>query len=188
MDKARNYDENRLVTGIKLANARIFEQASTDAEVQGHGHDDRLACTSPTTRRTSATWATAACTSSARACCKQLTEDHSLLNDYLKAKKLTPEEIENFPHKNVIVRALGMKETVQVDVARVEPQEGDIFLLCSDGLSGMVTDPQMQELLDAHAGAGEGVLAAHRHGERGGRQRQRHLRAGALPRQLRLTG
>ena len=46
----------------------------------------------------------------------QLTEDHSLLNDYIKMRQLTPEEIEAFPHKNVIVRALGMKETVQVDV------------------------------------------------------------------------
>jgi serine/threonine protein phosphatase PrpC len=44
----------------------------------------------------------------------QITEDHSLLNDYIKAKKLTPDEIANFPHKNVIVRALGMKETVLV--------------------------------------------------------------------------
>ena len=70
---------------------------------------------------------------------KQVTEDHSLLNDYLKAKKLSPEEIEAFPHKNVIVRALGMKDTVQVDVGRFEPQDGDVFLLCSDGLSGMVT-------------------------------------------------
>jgi protein phosphatase len=78
---------------------------------------------------------------------KQVTEDHSLLNDYLKAKKLSPEEIENFPHKNVIVRALGMKESVVVDVSRIEPKEGDIFLLCSDGLSGMVTDPQIQEVL-----------------------------------------
>jgi PPM family protein phosphatase len=82
---------------------------------------------------------------------KQLTEDHSLLNDYLKAKKLTPEEIENFPHKNVIVRALGMKDTVQVDVARVEPQDGDLFLLCSDGLSGMVSDAQIQATLQRTA-------------------------------------
>ena len=42
---------------------------------------------------------------------EQLTEDHSLLNDYIKMKRLTPEEIANFPHKNVIVRALGMKDT-----------------------------------------------------------------------------
>ena len=55
---------------------------------------------------------------------EQLTEDHSLLNDYIKMKKLTPEEIENFPHKNVIVRALGMKDTVKVDVGRIEPQDG----------------------------------------------------------------
>ena len=50
-----------------------------------------------------------------------MTEDHSLLNDYLKAKKLTAEEIDAFPHKNVIVRALGMKDTVQVDI---EPLRG----------------------------------------------------------------
>ena len=70
---------------------------------------------------------------------EQLTEDHSLLNDYIKMKRLTPEEIANFPHKNVIVRALGMKDTVKVDT-RFEPEAGDVYLLCSDGLSGMVTD------------------------------------------------
>ncbi|HET6982363.1 MAG TPA: SpoIIE family protein phosphatase, partial [Myxococcaceae bacterium] len=73
--------------------------------------------------------------------------DHSLLNDYLKAKKLSPEEIDAFPHKNVIVRALGMKDTVQVDVGRFEPEDGDVYLLCSDGLSGMVSDGEMEQLL-----------------------------------------
>ena len=78
---------------------------------------------------------------------RQLTEDHSLLNDYIKMKNLTPEEIEAFPHKNVIVRALGMKETVQVDVLHEVPQTGDVYLLCSDGLSGMVTDEHMAQIL-----------------------------------------
>ena len=77
---------------------------------------------------------------------KQLTEDHSLLNDYIKAKKLTPEEIENFPHKNVIVRALGMKDTVQVDVNRLDPKVGDYYLLCSDGLSGMISDEEIRDI------------------------------------------
>ena len=77
----------------------------------------------------------------------QITEDHSLLNDYIKAKRLTPEEIEKFPHKNVIVRALGMKDRVQVDVSRLDPKPGDIYLLCSDGLSGMVPDPKLTEIL-----------------------------------------
>ena len=74
---------------------------------------------------------------------EQITDDHSLLNDYLKNHKLTPEEIEAFPHKNVIVRALGMKDSVQVDVSRLEPLPNDVYLICSDGLSGMVRDDEL---------------------------------------------
>jgi len=81
---------------------------------------------------------------------KQLTEDHSLLNDYLKMRKLTEEEIANFPHKNVIVRALGMKEIVKVDSHMETPLPGDLFLLCSDGLSGPVTDEDMLQIVDEH--------------------------------------
>jgi PPM family protein phosphatase len=146
MDKTRNYDENRLATGIKLANKSIFDKASSEVKYKGMG------TTIVSLHFTNDTAYVGHVGDSRvyffrQGVLKQVTEDHSLLNDYLKAKKLTPEEIENFPHKNVIVRALGMKELVQVDVAKVEPQEGDVFLLCSDGLSGMVTDPQMQELL-----------------------------------------
>lgn len=146
MDKTRNYDENRLATGIKLANAKIYERASSDSKYKGMG------TTIVTVHFANSTVYVGHVGDSRvyffrEGTLKQVTEDHSLLNDYLKAKKLTPEEIENFPHKNVIVRALGMKESVVVDVARIEPKEGDIFLLCSDGLSGMVNDMQMQEVL-----------------------------------------
>lgn len=146
MDKSRNYDENRLATGIKLANMRIFERASSDAKYKGMG-------TTIVSVHFAANFAYVAHVGDSRVYCfrngelRQVTEDHSLLNDYLKAKKLTPEEIEAFPHKNVIVRALGMKDTVTVDVSRVEAQENDIFLLCSDGLSGMVKDEAMRETL-----------------------------------------
>ena len=149
MDKARNYDENRLATGIKLANMRIYERASAESKYKGMG-------TTIVGIHFAANAVYVAHVGDSRVyffragTLRQVTEDHSLLNDYLKAKKLTPEEIEAFPHKNVIVRALGMKGTVQVDVGRVEPQEGDIFLLCSDGLSGMVTDAQMQQILGQH--------------------------------------
>ncbi|MFY0529604.1 Stp1/IreP family PP2C-type Ser/Thr phosphatase [Archangium gephyra] len=146
MDKGRNYDENRLATGIKLANKSIFDKASADQKYKGMG------TTIVSVHFTHAAAYVGHVGDSRvyyfrQGVLRQVTEDHSLLNDYLKAKKLSPEEIENFPHKNVIVRALGMKETVAVDVAKVEAQQGDIFLLCSDGLSGMVTDPQIQELL-----------------------------------------
>ena len=146
MDKSRSYDENRLATGIKLANVRIFEKAGAEQKLKGMG-------TTIVSVFFNGNFVYVAHVGDSRVyyfrngVLKQITEDHSLLNDYLKAKKLTPEEIEAFPHKNVIVRALGMKDTVQVDVSRLDPLEGDIFLLCSDGLSGMVPDPQIQETL-----------------------------------------
>jgi protein phosphatase len=77
---------------------------------------------------------------------EQMTEDHSLLNDYIKMKHLSPDEIAAFPHKNVIVRALGMKDTVQVDVHLDAPRLGDVYIICSDGLSGMIKDEEMSEM------------------------------------------
>ena len=65
----------------------------------------------------------------------------------LPLPEFTEEEIANFPHKNVIVRALGMKETVAVDILREEPQVGDVFLLCSDGLNSMLTDEEIWQTL-----------------------------------------
>ena len=147
MDKQRSYEENRLITGIKLANLRIFEAAQREPRfrgmgttivvcaavreglIVGHGGDSRVYRI-----RSGAI--------------EQLTEDHSLLNDYLKMRKLTEEEIANFPHKNVIVRALGMKEIVKVDSRLEHPNPGDIFLLCSDGLSGPVADPELLRLVE----------------------------------------
>jgi protein phosphatase len=146
MDKTRNYDENRLATGIKLANARIFETASGDPNYRGMG-------TTIATVHFAESSVYVGHVGDSRVYLYRdgklslMTEDHSLLNDYLKAKKLSPEEIEAFPHKNVIVRALGMKDTVQVDVGRSEPRDGDTFLLCSDGLSGMVVDTEMETVL-----------------------------------------
>lgn len=146
MDKGRKYEENRVVTGVKLSNRRIHEAATRDAKSKGmgttivvtffvndicyvgHVGDSRVY----RLRQETLT---------------QLTEDHSLLNDYIKMRQLTPDEIEAFPHKNVIVRALGMKDTVQVDVLSEPPEDGDIYLLCSDGLSGMITDEGMRKLL-----------------------------------------
>ena len=77
-----------------------------------------------------------------------MTRDHSLLEDYKDAKpNMSEEEQRKFPHKNVITRALGMRETVQVDVLAHDIQDKDVFLLCSDGLSGMIEDPKMLELV-----------------------------------------
>lgn len=147
MDKQRNYDENRLATGIKLANMRIFEKASSEQKYKGMGTTIVTIYFAKDNEVVVGHVGDSRVYFFREGKLHQITEDHSLLNDYLKAKKLTPEEIEAFPHKNVIVRALGMKDTVLVDINKVEPKEGDIYLLCSDGLSGMVPDKQMEQIL-----------------------------------------
>ena len=139
LDREMGYLENRLATSVKLANKNIFESAladptrkgmgttfvgfvaTQDAVIVGHVGDSR-------------------CYRVRDGGIQQLTEDHSLLNDYKKIQKLTPEEEANFPHKNIIVRALGMKDSVDVDVCTEKPQEDDILVLCSDGLNGEVED------------------------------------------------
>jgi protein phosphatase len=83
---------------------------------------------------------------------QQMTRDHSLLEDYKDAKpNMSEDEQRKFPHKNVITRALGMRETVQVDVLAHDIQDKDVFLLCSDGLSGMVEDPKIMEVVKGAA-------------------------------------
>ncbi len=149
MDRSRRYQENRLITGIKLANLRIHEASKRDSKYHGMGTtivsvffvEDGVYLTHVGDSRIYRI---------REGVIEQITEDHSLLNDYIKMKKLTPEEIKNFPHKNVIVRALGMKESVKVDTFYETPHSGDVYLLCSDGMSGELTDPRMQEVFDQH--------------------------------------
>jgi len=146
MDRSKGYEENRLITGIKLANLRIYETAQRDIRKRGMG-------TTIAAIFTVEDGLYIAHVGDSRVyllrdeVMELITEDHSLLNDYIKMKRLTPEEIANFPHKNVIVRALGMKETVKVDTRFHTPRANDTILLCSDGLSGPVTDDEMKEIV-----------------------------------------
>jgi protein phosphatase len=78
---------------------------------------------------------------------RQMTRDHSLINDYLLAMPdLTEEQRSELP-KNVITRALGMQDQVMVDLQSDEPQAGDMYLLCSDGLSGMIGEDEILDIL-----------------------------------------
>src|SRR5262249_27667904 len=90
----------------------------------------------------------------------QMTRDHSLLEDYKEAKPdMSDEEQKNFPHKNVITRALGMRDTVQVDIKHDGVTDGDTFLLCCDGLSGMIEDRKMFEIIKESQGDLEKAVA-----------------------------
>lgn len=89
----------------------------------------------------------------------QLTEDHSLLNEYLKMHLLRPEDAESFPYKNVIVRALGLQEAVAVDITMSTAQSGDQFLLATDGLTDLVKDGEIRDVM---ADAPTAEAACHR--------------------------
>ena len=76
----------------------------------------------------------------------QLTSDHSLVNELLKQRKITAEEAENFPHKNILTRAVGMSGNLMVDTGWCDILEHDKFVICSDGLTNMVTDERIRDM------------------------------------------
>ncbi|HJS25983.1 MAG TPA: Stp1/IreP family PP2C-type Ser/Thr phosphatase, partial [Actinomycetota bacterium] len=76
-----------------------------------------------------------------------LTEDHTLVHKMVAEGEITEEEAETHPHRSILTRALGVDATVQVDESDVEVADGDRLLLCSDGLTGMVSDLQIRDIL-----------------------------------------
>ena len=83
---------------------------------------------------------------------EQITEDHSLVNELLKSGKLSSAEADTHPQRSVITRAVGTDPDVDVDSFIVEPQDGDVFLICSDGLTDMVTDDAILETVERYRG------------------------------------
>jgi serine/threonine protein phosphatase PrpC len=140
--------ENRLITGIKLANKQIFDASLSNHAVHGMGTTVVGALLS---RERKAMYVAhvgdSRCYLVREGQIQQLTRDHSLLNDYLLVMPdMTKEQQAELP-KNVITRALGMQDTVAVDVVPAYPQLGDVYLLCSDGLSGMLTDEEIRDIV-----------------------------------------
>ena len=131
---------------IQEANARIHEQARSDAQHAGMG------------TTTTAAYLTGDCVVVAHVGDSRcyllrggdlirLTRDHSLVGELVARGKLTEEQAESHPQRSVITRALGPEAKVEVDVEAFPARPGDVFLLCSDGLTSMVHEPQLKELL-----------------------------------------
>jgi protein phosphatase len=143
--------EEQVVTLIQSANRSVYERSSEDESVSGMG-------TTMTVAVVDGRGVTIGHVGDSRAylargdTLEQLTEDHSLVSELVRAGKLSPEEAENHPQRSVITRALGTDPDVDVDAFTVAPEEGDIFLICSDGLTTMVGDETIAQVLDAHRG------------------------------------
>jgi PPM family protein phosphatase len=134
---AEGKGEQRVNELIQEANRRVYERQSEDSAVSGMGttmtvalvDDDRVAMGHVGDSRAYLI---------RDGSLEQLTEDHSLVAELVRSGKLSPEEADSHPQRSVITRALGTDPEVDVDTFSVETKPGDLFLLCSDGLTSMV--------------------------------------------------
>jgi len=139
---------HHLRTALKAANTRVLEESRAARERQGMG-----------------TTVVALCLASGKAAIahmgdsrvyrlrggdfEQLTDDHSLVQEQVRMGLLSQAQAQSSPHKNVITRACGIREGVEPDLRVETLQAGDIFLLCSDGLSNLVEDQEMARILES---------------------------------------
>jgi protein phosphatase len=154
-------EQSRLVSAVKLANQRIFQASVGDRSVQGMGTTVVGALFNRDDRKMHIAHVGDSRAYRVRAGeITQLTRDHSLLNDYLLVMpNLTDVQKERLP-SNVITRALGMQDAVAVDLFFENVEPGDVYMLCSDGLNGMVSDDRILAILhDAGADVETGAKA-----------------------------
>jgi serine/threonine protein phosphatase PrpC len=147
-DTGLTANARRIAHAIRKANRDVYEISSTHQQHHGMGSTVVAAYLPPNTDELHvAHVGDSRCYRVRDGQIKQLTRDHSLINDALDIKPdLTDADLARLP-KNIITRALGMKDVVKVDVRTEKVRAGDIYLLCSDGLSGMVTDADLGDVL-----------------------------------------
>src|SRR3984957_8680766 len=150
-------EENRLLTGIRVANRQIFERSTRSREYHGMGTTVVGAMFSPRKKRMYIGHVgDSRCYRVRGGAIQLLTRDHSLINDYLLAMPdLTEEQRSELP-KNVITRALGMQDQVVVDLQHDDPFPNDVYVLCSDGLSGMIPDEEIMKIVNSSPDIREG--------------------------------
>ena len=162
--------EQRVAELIKEANRRVFQRSNEDATASGMGTTMTVALVDPTSDTIAIGHV-----GDSRAYrvrdgeLEQLTEDHSLVAELLRSGKLDPDEARTHPQRSVITRALGTESEVDVDTFTVEARPGDVYLICSDGLSSMVNDADILAVVeesrdDLRTTARQLVAAANRGG------------------------
>ncbi len=158
LDRNLSDEENLIVTAIKIANNEI--SAMAEERLEYHGMGTTVACLIfPESEME--TEAIVAHVGDSRAyrmregILEQLTDDHSWVNEQIARNIITEEEARNHRWRNVITRALGNRQSVDVDLTRCQILPGDMYMLCSDGLSSMVTNDDigrsMRELANKSA-------------------------------------
>jgi serine/threonine protein phosphatase PrpC len=139
----------RVVSLIEDANRSVYERAAEDESVSGMGTTMTVALVEG-----DRVWIGHVGDSRAylvrEALLEQITDDHSLVAELVRSGRLDPDEAGSHPHRSVITRALGTDADVAVDALAVPSQPQDVFMLCSDGLTTMVSDERIREIVEQH--------------------------------------
>jgi PPM family protein phosphatase len=140
---------NRLVSGIKLANQAINKASQESLEKKGMGTTIVAAIVEGDELFLAHVGDSRAYLFS-DGMIRRITSDHSYVEEMVLAGHITQEQARVHPMRNIITRALGTKADVAVDLSRHHPASGDIYLLCSDGLSGMLTDGEIARIINSN--------------------------------------
>ena len=142
--------EPRVIELIQEANRRVHERATTDAAAAGMGTTMTVALVGTDGHVAMGHVGDSRAYLFRSNRLEQITDDHSLVAELVRRGELSPAEAEVHPQRSVITRALGTDPDVDVDAFSIEAQAGDIFLLCSDGLSSMVDGRAMEDIIAQH--------------------------------------
>lgn len=149
------YDEhftrttNRLMAAVRLANTRVLEAMRKDARLRGMG-TTIVACMADEERMSVAHVGDSRAYLIREGQLSRITNDHSWVFEQVQAGMLTEAEAEKHPLRNVITRALGGALQVTPDASEIQSKPGDVYLLCSDGLTGMVPEEEIQRIVTAN--------------------------------------
>jgi protein phosphatase len=136
----------RLVATVEEAGLRIFSEARADRTRRGMGTTSTVAALLDSRLFVAQVGDSRAYLLRGQTLV-QITRDQSLVNQLIEAGQLTEEEAETFEHNNIILQALGTAETVQVDLTFADLKQGDVLVMCSDGLSGMIRADDIRGVL-----------------------------------------
>jgi serine/threonine protein phosphatase PrpC len=150
--KANGGGESRVTELIQEANRRVHERASTDPSTSGMGTTMTVALIESNGSVTIGHVGDSRAYRLRDGALEQITDDHSLVAELVRRGELSPAEAEVHPQRSVITRALGTDPDVDVDAISVRPEPGDVYLLCSDGLSDMVPGAAIEEIMREHRG------------------------------------
>lgn len=142
----------KLLGAIERANSEVLRQAASDPKLKGMGTTVAAALLS-TDALSLAHVGDSRIYLFRGGELRRLTRDHSMVEDMVAAGQITALQARTHPFRNVVTRALGTKETVEVEISRLVPKPGDVVMLCSDGLTGMLEDAAIAKVLDANIGS-----------------------------------